>query len=270
MMIPKPNLEELLDEVLSEITKEAGITNTQKGSISRILSESYLKQIVNLYDYVDNAVKNISLSTANGAYLDYKGSLFGCERSGGTETDNNYRYRISKKPFTIARENLDDLEESLLQISGIKKVYIDEYGSGGGSFNVYIFTNEANIPNQVLTQAQSVCENHKAFGVLGEIKAPEKVYVSMSLLIKPNGSADVASIKSIALGYLKDIIDNTGNDTTINFIKIVEGLNSTLGSKTIIIDDIKLNNDSIYNHSSYDVNKYSRLVFDDLAVTLIE
>lgn len=269
-MIAKPNLNDILNKVLNDITEQAGITNTQKGSISRILTESYLTEIVNLYNYVDQAVSNLSLSTASNSYLDAKGFLLNCARTDGTETDTNYRYRIAQQPFAIARENLDDLESSLLSVPGVKKIWIDEYANGGGSFNVYIFTDEVDPPASIISEAQSVCYGHKAFGIMGEIKTPEKLYVNLDLLVVPAVSVGATTLKQLASKYLKDKIDNLDSDTIVSFTDIIEDLNATLGTEKIIIDDIKINNNSIYNYSSYNLNAYSRLVFDDLAVTVIE
>ena len=269
-MIAKPNLNELLNTVLNAITEQTGITNTQKGSISRILTESFLTEVVNLYDYVDQAFANLSLSTASSSYLDLKGALMQCIRKDGTETDTNYRYRISQQPFVIARENLDDLEASLLNIADVKKVYIDEYANGGGSFNVYIFTDAVDTPASVISEAQTVCYNHKAFGIMGEIKTPEKLYVNLDVLIRPKVSIGATTLKQLAMRYLKDRIDNVNSDTIVNFTEMIDDLNSTLGTDKIIIDDIKINNNSIYNYSSFNLNAHSRLVFDDVAVTIVE
>lgn len=269
-MIVKPSLTDILDVTLQRIAKEAGLTNVQKGSVTRILTESYLTQIIELYDYVDQMFNNVSLSTAQGVYLDLKGDLMRCFRTDATETDSNYRYRISRQPYVIARENLDAMEQNLLQVNGIKRIKIDSQSQGGGYFDVYILTDEIEVPSNILTEAQNIVDNNKARGIIGRAKAPLKEYCDISLIIETKNNVSSSSIQMLVENYISHYLNNIFFGSIVDFGKLCEEVEEKFGFVRVSINSIKINNTPIFNYTNFRVGEYSRLIFNSLDVNAIE
>lgn len=269
-MIAKPNLDDILSSTLTRLATEAGLTNTQQGSVTRILTESYLTQIVNLYDYVDQMFERVSLSTAKGAYLDLKGDLMRCARTNATETDSNYRYRISRQPFVIARENLDALEQNLLKVGGVKRIEIDTESTGGGYFDVYVLTDELSIPSTVLAQAQAVVDENRAKGIIATAKEPFKEYCDISLIVETPNNISASSVKLLIQDYIANQLNNVFFGGTVNFGSLCENIQEQFNFSRVSINSIKINNTPIFNYTNFAVGKYSRLVFQSLDVNAVE
>ena len=266
-----PSKEDLLTTTLSDIQENTNIKNTGIGSVVRLITESIINQIKNLYDYIQNIYNKTTLSLSSGSDLDIKGELTNCQRNSVDETDTNYRARIAKQPQVLARENLTDLEMSLLLIDGIKRVYIDEYNCGGGSFTTYILTDEINIPSNILYKAQQIVSTHKATGIIGNISAPKSEYCYISFILKQNTS----SLSSTALidlikDYVKNYIEEYIFGDTIDFEALANDVAETYNFSDCKINYITINDNYIYNYSFYQVGQYSRLIFDGIGVEVIE
>jgi uncharacterized phage protein gp47/JayE len=269
-MIAKPNLENILSSTLTRLATEAGLTNTQKGSVTRILTEAYLTQIVNLYDYVDQMFNRVGVSTAQGAYLDLKGDLMRCFRTDATETDSNYRYRITRQPYVIARENLDAIEQNLLKVNGVKRIEIDSDSLGGGYFDVYILTDEVDVPETILSQAQVVVDENKARGVIATAREPFKEYCDISLIVDTPNNISSSSIQMLIENYVSNRLNNIYFGGSINFGQLCEDIQEQFNFSRVSINSIKINNTPIFNYTNFKVGQYSRLVFQSLDVNAIE
>lgn len=269
-MIAKPLLQDILDSTLEKIAREANLTNTQKGSVTRILTEAYLTQIVELYNYVDQMFERVSLSKATGYDLDIKGKILQCSRKDATETDENYRYRIAKQPYVIARENLDAIEQNLLQIDGVKKIKIDTETRGGGYFDAYIITDDLDTSSSILSTAQRIVNDNKAKGIIGEAKSPIKDYCDISFIIESNRSISDTAIKMLIESHVKGYLSNCFFGKLVNFEELCEELMTSFNFKRVAINSVKINNTPIYNYSSFKVGEFSRLIFSSLDVNAVD
>jgi len=79
-MIPKKSAGEILNESLSGLAQDAGITLLSRGSVARALCGSFARPLADYYNVLDDAVKSSFLSTAPGFYLDLIGEMFGVAR----------------------------------------------------------------------------------------------------------------------------------------------------------------------------------------------
>ena len=64
-----PSKEDLLTTTLSNIQENTNIKNTGIGSVVRLITESIINQIKNLYDYIQNIYNKTTLSLSSSFAL---------------------------------------------------------------------------------------------------------------------------------------------------------------------------------------------------------
>lgn len=266
-----PSREDLINTTLSDIKENTNIKNVSVGSITRLITEAIINQIKNLYDYVQDIYNKTTLSLSSGTDLDLRGELTNCPRDTVDESDDNYRTRIAKQPQSLARENLDDLEYSLLLIDGVKRVKIDEYSCGGGSLTAYILTDEVDTPASIIDEADRLLQNHRATGIIANLAMPKEEYCYVSFIVKQaNGLLTNTGLSSLIQDYVKNYIEEYIFGDTINFEELANELADTYGLTDCRVNYVTINDNYIYNYTFYQVGEYSRLIFDGVGVDIIE
>lgn len=79
------NKQQILSKILDSLEKNAGVSATYPGSISKALAESIAVEIGDLYEAIKFSVDQTSLSTASGRALDLIGELYGVYRRSVSE-----------------------------------------------------------------------------------------------------------------------------------------------------------------------------------------
>jgi uncharacterized phage protein gp47/JayE len=85
---------DLYNEARSRILSETNITNLNPGSIARVLLQVYTSQTAELYNYVDQRILDLSVSSATGSNLDEIGKLVGVSRGGIQFAQTTVRFFI--------------------------------------------------------------------------------------------------------------------------------------------------------------------------------
>lgn len=126
----------------------------------------------------------------------------------GTESDENYRFRIKNAILARQGENETTLRMRLTELPGVRDVVIRPLARGTGTVDVIIVPVDRYTTEDLLAQAQQVAEDSVPIGVSALVKAPieHPVDVEIQLAVKPSGDRTVA--KSLAASAVRSYIDN--------------------------------------------------------------
>lgn len=265
-----PNESELLSQILADIENNLGLKIADNpGSIARAMVEAYNKQISNVYGSLNLSLTSRFLSTATGSDLDMIGRLLSCYRLNPSETDENFRYRISQQVFTAANSNRTAVTLQALSIPGVKNVKIDEFGAGNGSFILYVLTDELIPSFDLLEEVRQKINNEvKAFGIKSIIKAPELVQISIEVTAKQKQSSNIPQnvIKEILTKSVSDILDEVDMGQTVSYNQLATTLQSAINNVDVDILKISIDNKELISTSMLSIPEYSRPYLSNLVV----
>ncbi|UOE58072.1 baseplate J/gp47 family protein [Cytobacillus oceanisediminis] len=176
----KKTFEEMLEDVLTRLRAQGGITETSPGSVARTFAEVILEEFSPFYDELDLAKAMGFVSTAQGAYLDLVAELINCVRL-PEESDMDYRARIVNWVSVQQNANLTSLRIQVLQIDGVADVQFKRFTRGTGSFTCYVIPQVYPIENDLLTRVEAIVDEAAAYGMAAEIKTSEYKPVDINL-----------------------------------------------------------------------------------------
>ena len=170
MILFHKDLNQIAEETLADL-ESAGIQNTSPGDMVRILLATINKQLGTYYTTLrDNHVQAF-VSQATGERLDLIGVLLQCTRYSG-ESDDNYRYRITKQIQSVATANETAVRLAILSVPGVQEVMLKPFTHGTGSFSAYIISDMVSTPEYLLTDVDEVLKEVKALGIRSEVMRP--------------------------------------------------------------------------------------------------
>lgn len=211
--------EEMLEDVLSRLRTQGGITETSAGSVARMFAEVMIAEFSPFYDELNLVASMSFVSTARGPYLDLIGELLNCERA-ALETDENYRARITSQVTVAQSANLTALRLQALQLNGVADVQFKRFTQGTGSFTCYVTPEVFPITTNLLMQVEKVLEDTAAYGMNIEVKTSEYSPVDLNLNL-------ILHSKATALER-----QHLRNQVTTNVANYMRGLN--MGESLII------------------------------------
>lgn len=197
--------------------EESGLS-VSAGRIAKLLLTVMNENIADFYTTLKNSHAQAFLSTATGQSLDLIGQLLNVTRE-NTESDEDYRYRISQQSLTLATSNETAIRLGLLSINGIDDVIMKPYTHGPGSFSVYIINQDNNITDALIQEAQIKVDEIKAAGIKAKVYEP--IYISTEVKMRLTFSKNLSEIdKKIirvnAQEYIRNYIYNLQVGESIN------------------------------------------------------
>lgn len=222
MILMKKTLEEIMQETTVEL-EGMGITDSDAGSVARLFLTIINKQLTTFYEALDVNIAQAFVSTATDSFLDKIGLLVDCERLSGEENEN-YRYRITKQLQTVASANQIAVRLAALSVSGVQEVKLKRWTHGSGSFSVYVVSDQAITPTDLIAEVQAKIDEVEAFGVRGEVFSPIPIKAELKIrLIFEKGVTDLDRQLAItkALEATKTYVNsrNVGDPFIINELK---------------------------------------------------
>jgi hypothetical protein len=172
--------DEMLEDVLTRLRVQGGITETSPGSIARMFAEVMLEEFSPFYDELDLVTSMSFVSTSTGAYLDLVGELLNCVRQ-ADESDDNFRARISNQVSVQQTANLISLRLKALQIDGVADAQFKRFTRGTGSFTCYVIPQVYPITNDLLIRVENVLDEAAAYGMNVEVKTSDYKPVDITL-----------------------------------------------------------------------------------------
>lgn len=178
LLILDKEFNQLMDESLRGL-QDTSISNTGAGGIARLLLSIVNKPIADFYKSLKTEHAQAFLSKAKGGNIDLIGELLNCARYVG-ESDDDYKYRISKQTLTLEHANETAVRLAVLSVPGVSDVIMREYSYGTGSFSVYpVLDDPFAWDVDMLNAVQAKLKEAKAYGIRSVIMQPRLSYVEM-------------------------------------------------------------------------------------------
>ena len=176
IVLNSKTFEELLQE--ASVDLEAVGFSASPGSVAKLFLNIVNKYIAQFYDTLTVNHLRAFVTTADGEALDAIGELLQCERI-DEETDDNYRYRITRQCLTLATSNETAVRLAVLTTEGVEDCIVKELAMGSGSFAVIVLTNEDDtegLCNQITQKLQDV----HAYGVRFTVEVPRVTRIKIT------------------------------------------------------------------------------------------
>lgn len=241
------SFDEMLEEAMNKLQEKTSLTNFSPGSIARSLLEVYYDDLDKENDMLELAIAVgfLTSEACQGEYIDEIAKLFNMQRW-PNESDENFKYRISKHTESMARANEMAIRLACLSVPGVRDVEMKPYHKGTGSFAVYIIGENPEITDEIFNEVQAKIDEYKAFGVRGEAVKPKEVYLDLDILYVFYENTDPSIKEGIiyeAEQKLREFILNKklGSDLIINqIIDLLMSIDSE-HIKNLYIRDMRIN-----------------------------
>lgn len=214
MLVIDKTQKDVLNTALTRLKENSNINAYKPGDIAheflKIVSEIMGDEDEGFYPMLRLAHLNAFLSTASKDALDMIGILVSCKRR-DEESDDDYRYRISKQVLVVANANETAVRLAALSVDNVKEVILKPYTHGTGSFSCYIVTDDPYGEAEVLTQVKANLDKVKAYGIRVEVFKPKIIPVQLKakIIYKKNvGDAEKPAISAQATEAIRDYINS--------------------------------------------------------------
>lgn len=201
----------LFDKTFEDLSKkaEAGLVKTgfsiAPGSIAKLLLNIINENLAEFYETLKTNHLQSFVSTATGQFLEAIGRLVNCDRI-TNETDDDYRFRITKQILTTATANETAIRMAALSVDGVQDIVLKNYSYGAGSFSVLVITDKPKTSELILMAVRSAVEKVAGYGIKFEVGNPEinTIKIKIKLLTKDYLSdGEKQNIKSYVKSNLK-------------------------------------------------------------------
>lgn len=210
MLTNLKTFEELTETSLQALEK-AGIDNSP-GGIARLFLNIINQNLSEFYETLSLMHSNAYVSTATGEALDLIGVMLGCERR-LEESDNDYRYRITRQVLSSASSNETSIRLAALSVEGVQDVVLKRYVLGVGSFSLLVLTADPKTQQSTLEKVKTVVDEKVGYGINYVVTGPrlKPLQVNLKLILKDSANdAKSQEIKSEAVTIIRKLIESKG------------------------------------------------------------
>lgn len=100
-----------------------------------------------------------------------------------TESDDNFRYRISNTALASEKANETAIRLAALSVNGVADVVLIPYSRGIGSYDVLVIPTEGIASASLVSSVQNAIDGVQAYGMKGIAKSPTVVPVDLEVVI---------------------------------------------------------------------------------------
>jgi uncharacterized phage protein gp47/JayE len=122
-----------------------------------------------------------------------------------TESDANYRYRLSNATLASEKANEIAIRLAALSVDGVADVIIRKYARGIGSYDVMVIPAEGVATQALISAVQSAIEEVQAAGIKGTAIAPTIVPVNLEVKLMFTSNATDAEKETIRANVRTEI-----------------------------------------------------------------
>lgn len=160
-----------------------------------------------------------------------------------TETDESYRARIQQSLLRYEGPNPTSVRLALMAVPGVRNVTLLPFARGTGTIDALIEGYDTIIPTEVVSACQSVMDETVAAGISAKVRAPELVYVDITVQVRLTPTGDFqgvrSSISEATRGYIDNLPIETGDGNAVLYMaelsaRIQESSPDILTSKTTL------------------------------------
>jgi len=197
---------ELMEQSLSSFK-----TNTSRspGTMARAILSAVNDHVDRAYKTIDQNLAMAFVSQAQGPFLDMIGEVLDCHRL-DNETQENYRYRITKQVYKAAGGNEQAIRLELLQIPGVNNVKINRYTSGTGTFTVFASIQSGFNVDAVIAEMQRKIDAKQSLGIKGIVRRPTNIPVDLIVKLDFKDGVSLST---------RQVIQNRVRAELINYIE---------------------------------------------------
>ena len=175
---------EIRAELLNNLAVKIGINTNEEGSIAVAIVDSLLDEVYSLYYELEMMKKEAYLSTSHGGHTDLIAELVGTNRLNDGETDEELKLRASTSVYRNALGNKLAIEEAAMAVPGVAAIDYRPYGSGTGSFSLYVYPQPGMNQVRLLADVEETLQSVVAEGIYFEVKQPEEKPVDIAVVIQ--------------------------------------------------------------------------------------
>lgn len=95
------------------------------------------------------------------------------------EIDSNYRFRIANQILNLEKANSMAIRLAVLGVPGVADLVLIPYARGVGTFDILVKATTPSISDSLVATIQESVSNTEAFGVIGTVRPPVEVGVSL-------------------------------------------------------------------------------------------
>lgn len=268
-MFPIKSKNVMLQEMMIDLEEKTGINDFSPGSIARSLLEVFNEKLYGTYSDFEEYMSNAYLGSAEGEFIDKIGEIFDCARNG--DTDENYKYRISKQVYLAAKSNETAVRLNCLSVPEVKDIIIRKYTKGSGSFTVYVITDEIKTPDKVLEEVRQVVESTKAEGINAEVRAPKPVPIDIVFSVKlaKNIKDEGKSVEIQSKIDIQDHVDLMPMGSSISIQKITSIVALNTNVKNAFLSEFKVDGEDVIIKDEYQLEWDERPYINNLTINII-
>ena len=216
-------LMELSSQRADTVTLPGGTTmSLTPGSVARLLIACVNAEFEMAYEKLEEVHLQSFLSTATGQFIDLIGELVSCKRY-LNESDDNYKYRVSKQVTVLEAANQLAIKMSLLSIDNVSDVVFQRFTYGCGSFTAFVITDNAMDQADVIEKCEEVVSQTVAYGTKFSIEIPTLIPVEIGIkVIFKNTATDTANAKLALRAVIREYINSRAVGESIIINEIIE------------------------------------------------
>lgn len=200
--------------------------NSSPGSIAKLFLNIINSNIADLYTTLTVNHLRAFVTTADNDALDAIGSLLQCFRL-KDESDDNYRYRITKQCLVLATSNETAVRLTALTTDGVEDVVLQPYSMGAGSFTVIIVSDTAITSDEILNNVKTRLETVCGYGIRYNVVSPVLNYIKLTQQLTFTGNVSDMEKQSIRYSVQEFIMNYLANLTigeAFNVDKMTQGI----------------------------------------------
>lgn len=175
--------EEIREEILQKLARQVGININEEGSIALAIVDVIVDDMHALYEQLDFISQQAYLSTSQGHYTDLIAASMNIERE-DYETDDSLKLRTANSVYTHAGGNRIAIEEAARAVPGVASIEHRPYGSGTGSFVLYVYPTPGSNQARILRDVERALKEVVSDGIYYEVKQPEQKPIDVYMVVQ--------------------------------------------------------------------------------------
>lgn len=131
----------------------------------------------------------------------------------GMESDESYRYRITRHLQTRGGATETAIQQAILQVPGVRDVLTIPGARGGGSVDILVVPIDRYASNDLLASAEDAARDTVAAGIAWRILTPKTRRVDVQVQLRLAAGANTAAIHAQTAAAIRGYIDNLQVDS---------------------------------------------------------
>lgn len=221
---------EIRAELLNNLAVTIGINTNEDGSIATAIVDALLDELYSLYYELEVMKQQAYLSTSSGLNTELISDLVGTDRLNAAETDDELKIRASTSVYRNALGNKLAIEEAARAVPGVAAIDYRPYGSGTGSFVIYVYPQPGINQVLLLSSVEETLSQVVAEGIYFEVRQPEEKPVDVSILLQFDSQITVMEkqrVRNQVKQKITQYLNNLGKDEVLYINELVQSAMET-------------------------------------------